>query len=228
MVAHQVMRIAPRRLSYWRPCCLIPSLLVCAIPHAACSQTFLGVSAGTGFAGPGATTPGFLAQVAVGQLGAVDGWRLDAFFTGGFEVSRSVVPNPYCLALGPNGTCSSFCIASGPNGPGPCGPPATISYSTKVGTAGLALSDVLPLHHSANGVMTYALVGVEMDQLTGGQGAPRNLLFGWSPGLGFAFAPVGRRRTVVEARFHGIVDSGGLPSWTLLLSVGMQWSLSGP
>ena len=192
---------------------LILSFLLCAIPHAACTQTFYGVSGGLGFAGPSPASPGFLAQASIGHLNPGDGWRLDAYAAGAFEITQTRIVYVAVMPI--------MCMRNVPN----CGF-GTTSTTASVGVAGLTLSDVLPFHRSTDGAVTYALVGAEMDRLTGGQGAPNNLLLGLSPGVGFALTPDGRRRTFVEARFHGLVDSAGLPSWALLVSVGLQWSLT--
>jgi hypothetical protein len=204
-----------RALVYHRrmrwPFCLIPSFLLCAIPHAACSQTFYGVSGGFGYA----TNPGFLAEASFGQLKPFgqlkargSGWRVDAFATGSFqgEYTKPFVCPPGAACVFPR--------------------PATMTATYSLVVAGLAASVLIPLRASATGSTIYAVVGGEADRLLGAQGTPRNVLFGASPGLGIAFGPDARGRTFVEARLHGMIYPAGFPTWVLFVSAGMQWSLT--
>jgi hypothetical protein len=186
------------------PFCLIASIVLCAVPHAACSQTFYGVSGGFGYA----TNPGFLAEASFGQLTAPgSGWRVDAFATGSFQGEYT---KPFVCPFG------ALCVRN---------PPATITTPISVVLAGVAASVLVPLHASAEGNTIYGVVGGEADRLLGAQGTPRNVLVGASPGVGIAFGPDARGRTFVEARLHGMIDSAGFPSWVLFVSAGMQWSL---
>jgi hypothetical protein len=184
-------------------------LMICgAVP--ASSQVFYGVSGGFGLAGPRSDNPGFLAQASLGHRDAHgQGWRVDAFAAGPFEGGRRETVWTGAATCAYGHTCSNF---------------ATITTPVSVGVAGLALNDLIPLHASSNGTSIYAIVAGEVDRLLEGQGAPQNILFGASPGVGIALAPEGRQRTFVEARLHGIANAGGLPDWTFLISVGPVWS----
>ena len=182
--------------------CLISSFLLCAVPHAASTQTFYGFSVGLGYA----TNPGILAEASFGRTNARgSGWRLDAFATGTFQGEYT---RPFTCP--PRG----YCILN---------PPPTITAPYSAGIAGLAVSRTIPLLALTNAT-TYGVVGGEVDRLLGVQDAPRDMLVGASLGLGVAFAAHGGSGTFVEGRLHGISDSSAFPNWLLLVSVGAQWS----